>query len=172
MAINSTCITVLSLTLLACLLAAGSSAAVADPHVRLVLDRQHAGLCARGSKQEAGERAIQNRDDSGSSTKLNFLPGRPPLVSDYKISASQGFMRRRHRDNLHQQFEAGLARVRVLDRQQSSLLTCLIYCSQGLSPDWKTTYKQPYWQRTPNKTNTSHPLTKRAVARLCTKIIL
>jgi hypothetical protein len=157
----------------ACLLAAGSSAAVADPHVRLVLDRQHAGLCARDSKQEAGERAIQNRDDSGSSTKLNFLPGRPPLVSDYKLSASQGFMRRRHRDNLHQQFEAGLARVRACAGQtgQSSLLTCLIYCSQGLSPDWKTTYKQPYRQRTPNQTNTSHPI-KRAVERLCTKIIL
>jgi hypothetical protein len=38
----------------ACLLAAGSSAAVADRQVRLILDRQHAGLCARDTAQQAG----------------------------------------------------------------------------------------------------------------------
>jgi hypothetical protein len=106
----------------------------------------------RDSKQEAGERFRE--------LYKAYLPTRPSAFGDYKISASQGFMRRRHRDNLHQQFEAGLARVCVLDRQ-SSLLACLIHCSQGLSQYWKTTYKQPAADA--KQTNTSH--TPNAVCR-------
>jgi hypothetical protein len=137
----------------ACLLAAGSSAAVADPHVRLVLDRQHAGLCARDSKQEAGERAIQNRDDSGSSTKLNFLPGRPP-VSDYKIPEAKGSCGGGTGTTCTNNSRLAL-RVCVLDRQ-SSLLTCLIYYTTAQRAVLERHISSRQRMST-KQTNTSHP---------------